>query len=148
MSWPPHGLSWDSELPEDKAELLITNGALFFNGFCLQANHTLIRQSRFYVTVSCAVAGKHLGAPDPPGSSLPNASLVLSGQPLEQPSMAQCFGALPGTITLNRYTNAISGPRQPDRLPKYDIQPRVTDYLLVLQRLHYLMTNGLEEDVS
>ena len=148
MSWPPHSLSWDSELSEENAELLIADGALFFNGLCLQANHTLVRQPRFYAAVSFAVAGKQLEASKPPGSSLPDASFVLSGQPLEQPSMVQCFGALPGTVTLNRYINAISGPRQPDRLPEYDIQPRGTDDLLVLQRLHYLMRNGLDEDVS
>ena len=145
MSWPPRGFSWDSELSKHKAELLIANGALFFEGLCSKANHALIR---FYATVSCAAAGKQLEASGPPGSSLPDASLVLSGQPIEQPTMAQCFGALPGTVTLNRYINAISDPRQPDRLSKYDVQPRVTDYLLVLQRLHYLMSNGWDEDVS
>ena len=145
MFWPPRGLSWDSELSKDKAELLIANGALFFDGLYSKANHALIR---FYATVSCAAAGKQLEASGPPGTSLPDASLVLSGEPLEQPSMAKCFGALPGTVTLNRYINAISGPQQPDPLPKYDVQPRVTDYLLVLQRLHYLMRNGWDEDVS
>ena len=148
MSWPPHSLGPESELPEAKAELLISRGVLCFEGLCLQANHTLIRQFRFYATVSFAAAGKHLETSSQPGYTLPDTSLVLSGQPLEQPSMAQCFGALPGTITLNRYINAIAGPQYPEPLPKYDIQPRAIDNLLVLQRLYYLMKNGWDKDVS
>lgn len=148
MSWPPHSLSRESELPEEKADLLISRGVLFFQGSVLQANHTLIRQPRFYATVSFAAAGKHLEASSKTGSTLADTSLVLSGQPLESPSMAQCFGPLPGTITLNRYINAISSPRPPERLPNYEIQPRATDNLLVLQRLHYLMRNGWDRDVS
>ena len=148
MSWPPHSLSRESELPEEKAELLISRGAAFFGGLFLQANHTLIRQPRFYATVSFAAAGKHLEASPQPSATLADASLVLSGQPLEKPSMEQCFGALPGTVTLNRYVNAISCPRHPERLPKYEIQPRATDNLIVLQRLHYLMRNGWDKDVS
>ena len=144
MSWPPLSLSQEAELPGDKAELLISGGALFFEGFSIQSNHTLIRQPRFYATVS--FAGKYLEASSRPGST--DASLVLSGQPLEQPSMAECFGALPGTVTLGRYINAISGPRHPEHLSEYKIQPRATDNLLVLQRLDYLMRNGWDEDVS
>ncbi|KAF6219807.1 hypothetical protein HO133_003632 [Letharia lupina] len=148
MSWPPHSLSRESELPEEKAELLISRGAAFFGGLFLQANHTLIRQPRFYATVSFAAAGKHLEASPQPSATLVDASLVLSGQPLEKPSMEQCFGALPGTVTLNRYINAISCPRHPERLPKYEIQPRAMDNLLVLQRLHYLMRNGWDNDIE
>lgn len=148
MSWLPHSLSGESELSGEKAELLISRGAVFFEGLFLQANHSLIRQPRFYATVSLAAAEKHLEASSQPGSTIADASLVLSGQPLEQPSMAQCFGALPGTVTLNRYINALSGPRHPEHLPKYEIQPRATDNLLVLQRLHYLMSNGWNKDVS
>lgn len=144
MSWP-HSLSRESELSGEKAELLISRGALFFEGLPLQANHTLVRQPRFYATVSSAAAGKHLEASS---DALADASLVLSGQPLEQPSMGQCFGAIPGTVTLNRYINTISGPRHPELLHKYGIQPRATDNLLVLQRLHYLMRNGWDKDVS
>lgn len=148
MPWPPHSLSRESELSGEEAELLISRGAFSFEGLFLQANHTLIRQPRFYATVSFAAAGNFLEASSQPGSTLAETSLVLSGQPLEQPSMAQCFGALPGTITLNRYIDAISGLRHPECLPKYKIQPRATDNLLVLQRLHYLMRNGWDKDVS
>lgn len=148
MSWPPPSLSQESELSEEEAELLICRGAIFFEGLFLQANHTLVRQPRFYATVNFAAAGKHLETSSHLGSTLADASLVLSGQPLEQPSMAKCFGALPGTVTLNRYVNAISCARYPERLPRYVIQPRATDNLLVLQRLHYLMRNGWDEDVS
>ena len=147
MSWPPHGLSEGAELSGEKAELLISKGALFFEGLCLSYNHTLIRQPRFYASVSYATTGKHLEASQH-AFTVPDASLTLSGHPLEQPSMAHCFGASPGTITLSRYINAISCPRRPEHLPKYKIQPRATDNLLVLQRLHYLMKNGWDEDVS
>ena len=146
MSWPPLSLSQEAELPGDKAELLISRGALFFEGFSLPSNHTLTRQPRFYATVS--FAGKYLEASSRPGSTVADASRVLGGQPLEQPSMVDCFGALPGTVTLSRYINAISGPRPPEHLPECKIQPRATDNLLVLQRLHYLMRNGWDEDVS
>ena len=148
MSWPPYSLSRESELSGEKAELLISRGVLFFEGRFLQVNHTLIRQPRFYATVSFAAPGKHLEASSQPGSTLADTSLVLSGQPLEHPSMAQCFGALPGTITFNRYINTMSGRRPLERSPKYEIQPRATDNLLVLQRLHYLMMNGWDRDVS
>ena len=148
MSWPPRGLSEGAELSGEKAELLISKGALFFDGLSLQYNHTLIRQPRFYATVSYAATGKHLEASSQHGSTVPDASLVLSGQPLEQPSMAQSFGASPGLVTLSRYINTTSCPRRPEDLPKYKIQPRATDNLLVLQRLHYLMKEGWDEDVS
>ena len=148
MSWTPRGLSQDAELPGEKAELLISRGALFFTGFSLQSNHTKIHQTRFYATVSFAAPEKHLEASSQPGSTVPDASLVLSGQPLEQPSMAQCFGTLPGTVTLSRYINAIRCLRYQGHLPKYKIQPRATNNLVVLQRLHYLMRNGWDEDVS
>ena len=148
MSWPPRGLSEGAELSGEKAKLLISQGALFFEGLSLRYNHTLIRQPRFYASVSHAATGKHLEASSLPGSTVPDASLVLSGQPLEQPSMAHCFGASPGTITLGRYIDAISCPRRPEDLLKYKIQPRATENLLVLQRLHYLMKNGWDEDVS
>ena len=148
MSWPPLGLSQEDELSGEKAELLISSGALFFQGISLQSNYTLIRQPRFYATVSFAATGKSLEASPQPGSTLADASLVLSGQPLEQPSMLQSFGPLPGTVTLSRYINASSGLRQPENVPKYKIQPRATDNLLVLQRLHYLTSNGWDEDVS
>ena len=148
MSWPPRGLSEGAELSREKAELLISKGALVFEGLSLRYNHTLIPQPRFYASVSYAAIGKYLEASSQPGSTVPDASLVLSGQPLEQPSMVQCFGASPGTITLGRYINAISSARRPEYLPKYKIKPRATDNLLVLQRLHYLMKNGWDEDVS
>lgn len=131
-----------------KAELLISKGVLFFEGFCLQATHTLTRQLRFNATVSFAAGGKPLEDSSHNGSTLADTSLVLGDQPLEQPSMGQCFGALPGTITLNRYINANSGPRHQEPLTKYGILPRATDNLLVLQRLHYLMTNCWDKDVS
>ena len=148
MSWPPHHLSRESELPADKAELLISRGALSFEGVILQANHTFTRQPRFYATVSIAAAGKFLEASSHPDSTLADTSLVLSGQPLEQPSMAQGFGEIPGTITFSRYVNAVGGPRHPECLPEYEIRPRATDNLLVLQRLYYLMRNGWAEEVS
>ncbi|CAF9912302.1 MAG: hypothetical protein ALECFALPRED_008027 [Alectoria fallacina] len=144
MSWP-HSLSQESELSAEEAELLISRGALFFEGLPLQANHTLVRQPRFYATVSFAAAGEHSEASS---DALADASLVLSGQPLEQPSMGQCFGTVPGTVTLNRYINTISGPRHPERLHKHGIQTRATDNLLVLQRLHYLMRNGWDKDIE
>lgn len=148
MSWPPAHLSRESELTGEDAELLISGGVLFFEGLLLQANHTLICQPRFYATVSSAATGKHSGASAQSCSTLADTSLALGGQSLEQPSMAQCFGTLPGTITLNRYINATSGPRHPEPLSKYEIQPRATDALLVLQRLYYLMKNGWVKDVS
>lgn len=148
MPWPPLGLSQEAELSDEKAELLICKGALFFQGISLQSNHTLIRQPRLYATVSFASTGKSLEASSQHGSTLADASLVLSGQPLEQPSMLQCFGVFPGTVTLSRYINTISGLRPPECLPEYKIQPRATDNLLVLQRLHYLIRNGWDEDVS
>ena len=97
--------------------------------------------------MSFAATGKHLEAFPQPDSTIPDTSLVLSGQPLEQPSMAQCFGALPGTITLSRYINAMSGCHT-EQLPEYEIQPRATDNLIVLQRLHDLLKYGWDEDVS
>ena len=148
MSWPPHHLSQESELCADKAELLISKGALSFEGIILEANHTFIRQPRFYATVSIVAAGKSLETSSHPDTTPADTSLVLGGQPLEQPSMAQAFGELPGTITFGRYVNAVSGPRHPERLSEYKIRPRATDNLLVLQRLCYLMRNGWTEDVS
>ena len=148
MSWPPHHLGQELELCADKAEGLISKGALSFEGIILETNHTFIRQPRFYATVSIAAAGKSLEASSRPDSTLADTSFALSGQPLEQPSMAQAFGESPGTITFGRYVNAVSMPRHPECLPRYEIRPRATDNLLVLQRLYYLMRNGWTEEVS
>ena len=148
ITWPPRSLSLESELSGKKAELYITEGTLFFEGFVFQANHTLIRQPRLYATVSITVAGQEPEAFSQPGCTIADTSLVLSSQPLEQPSLALCFGALPGTITLHRYVNAITGPRRLEPLSDYEIQPRATDGLLVIQRLHFLMKHGWNEEVS
>ena len=144
----PYSQSQESELSGEKADQVISRGALLFEGLCLKSNHTFVHQPRFYATVSFAAGGKYLEASSEPGSTVADASLVLSGQPLEQPSMTQCFGALPGTVTFSRYINASSGPQHQECSLEYHIKPRDTDDLLVLQRLCYLMKHGWDEEVS
>lgn len=152
--WPPRGLDSLSQLSLEEAKNLVGEGALSFEGLIVQAIHTSFRQARRFATVGVGAAEDGIEAVGNSETSPPDMSLALVDRPghtkpsetLEQPSMTQCFGMLPGTVTLNHYINTMSRSSQPTNFPEYAILPRQTDSLLVLQRLHYLQ-GGLDADV-
>lgn len=152
--WPPKGLELQSKLALEEATTLISEGALAFRGFIIKASHTSREHVRKYATVGVGAAHKEMAVErlvlTPADMSLTLLDRVENMKPwssLEQPSMAQCFGLLPGTITLGRYIDSMSRTLRTTAFPDYAVQPRQTDSLLVLQRLHYLQ-GGLDADVS
>jgi hypothetical protein len=64
---------------------------------------------------------------------------------LEQPSMAFCYGARPGTITLNHWVSSFGKPNLTVELVEPDVKPRGVELSTILERLIYL-EGGFEED--
>ena len=64
---------------------------------------------------------------------------------LEQPSMAFCYGARPGTITLNHWVSSFGKPNLTMELADPDVRPREVELSPILERLIYL-EGGFEED--
>ena len=153
--WPPKGLSQRSQLSQERATALVCHGALLFEGLVLQAKHTTTQHLRFYATVAAEGAKADAVATEYTYYAPPDMSLVLlhSGghalpwDTLEQPSMTNCFGPLPGTVTLNEYVNTVNRHVRPTKCAKYAVVPRKPAHVLVLQRLHFLQT-GLDYDLN
>ena len=154
-TWPPTGLSLHSKLSSEHAKTLVCHGALSFQGRFLQASHSFVRHHHFYAAVG--VEDERHGILIPVQTSYAPADMSLTlmaplehskpWETLEQPSTTECFGTLPGTITLNRYVGSLSPPLMPATSPPSCIQLRLADPVLVLQRLHFLQ-RGLDLDVS
>lgn len=64
---------------------------------------------------------------------------------LEQPSMSFCYGARPGTITLNHWVSSFGRPSVSVELVEPDAKPREVKLSTILERLIYL-EGGFEED--
>lgn len=153
--WPPGGLKSQLKLGPEKAKDLISKGALSFEGFVYKVSHNL--QENFHKCATVGVGAAHkefeaLASHETTSADMSLASIDHAGNAkpwdtLEQPSMAQCFGLLPGTVSLSRYINSMSRSLEATGFPEYSVQPRQTGNLLVLQRLHYLQ-GGLDADVS
>ncbi len=155
IQWLPKGLGPRSQLSLDKAKNLIGQGALSFAGLTVQASHTSFRQTRLYATISVGAAENGIECLAKLQNAPTDMSLALTDRPghrmpqdaLEQPSMTDCFGLSPGTVTLNYHVSSFSRSLRPGTFRENVIQPLQTDSLLVLQRLHYLQ-GGLDADVS
>ena len=152
--WPPDGLNHQSRLTPDDAELLICAGALSFEGYISQALHISTEHKRYYAFAGTAQRDDDSG-PLFPFSRLSNGfSLVLENQSdnntpwetLEQPSMALCFGDLPGTITLSRHVSSL-GRSLESEPPGISVNRRDMSLQNVLQNLEWLQY-GVQEDVS
>ncbi|KAI9716530.1 MAG: hypothetical protein M1812_005261 [Candelaria pacifica] len=149
--WPPRGLTLASELYPQDAEDLIRPGATIYRGYCDEVPHSPRGTYRFY-TMLGSEYDKATDRADFQCKAFKDMSLSLTGATdtrlpwlsLEQPNMAFCFGARPGTVTLNFWAGSSGNTL---RIIDVDtkVKPRQIDLLDILQRLRHL-EGGLEED--
>ena len=81
-------------------------------------------------------------------SSFPLQSSEQASYPwetLEQPSLSFCYGARPGTITLNHWVSLAGNPNPAIELRDPGVKPREVEFSTILERLIYL-EGGFEED--
>lgn len=149
--WPPDGLNHRSHLTPEDAQTLIASGALSFEGFVAQAAHTSERYKRYFAFADTADSGEGSKRPATSFSSL-GQTLVLGSdvdsdrpwETLEQPSMALCFGSIPGSITLNRYVSPIDR-RRVAQIPISSATRREMTLPKILERIRYLR-GGLDDN--
>lgn len=141
-------------MTQKEAEELVCSGASTFKGFLSPMANAPPGTSHFYAVMN----EEHLARtdraefqnqaftqisldmiPTPGGASFPWNSL-------EQPSMGNCFGKYPGTVTLN-YRVGKSAPTPPVACLAGKARPRKIKLIQILDRLRHLET-GLEEKVA
>ncbi|KUJ08572.1 uncharacterized protein LY89DRAFT_725027 [Mollisia scopiformis] len=150
--WPPRGYGRDASLSQGKAMEFICTGIPVFKGHRRGIPHLGEEYVQFYAT--CEGNG-HAGSDgaEPAYEAFDAASLRLQGEgkakypwdTLEQPSMAFCYGAMPGTITLNHWVGQSGNPSPGIEMRDPGVQPRDVELSTILERLIYL-EGGFEED--
>lgn len=130
----------------------ICTGVPVFKGHRRAIPHAGDEYVRFYAT--CEGNG-HAGSDvaEPAYEPFDAASLRLQGDgmatfpwdTIEQPSMAFCYGTMPGTVALNHWVGLSGNPSPVMELRDMGVQPREVDLSVILERLIYL-ENGFEED--
>ncbi|KAF8864409.1 hypothetical protein BDZ45DRAFT_582087 [Acephala macrosclerotiorum] len=150
--WPPRGYGRDANLSQGKAMEFICTGVPVYKGHKRGIPHAGEEYYQFYAT---CVGNGHAGSDraKPAYEPFGAASLRLQGsdtaiypwETLEQPSMAFCYGMIPGTITLNHWVGLSGNPGPKLGLRDLGVQPREVDLEVILERLVYL-EGGFEED--
>jgi len=154
-SWPPRGSSPGPEISPEHAEIQICRGALYFEGLIIQLTNSVEDHHSFYSTVYVAdgtgsfeAAASSSRAPEHMSLQLFKAGGKWSPwDALEQPSMTESFGLLPGTCTMNYWVGKDVEHRPLVHLVNLFTNAYPIDKKLVLQRLLYLQ-NGPDQDVS
>jgi hypothetical protein len=151
-AWPPPGLKPDGTLSEGRALELITIGAPVFKGHRLAVPHTENEYFAYYAT-----AGGHGWSGDDRSAPFTSAfaahSFRLAGpgpsalpwESLEQPSMSFCYGARPGTCSLNHWVGLSGRPNAYIELRDPSLAPREVKLGAILERLTDL-EDEFEED--
>lgn len=152
--WPPRGYGREANLSQGKAMEFICTGVPVFKGHKRGIPHAGDEYFRFYAT--CEGNG-HAGSDvaQPAYEPFNAASLRLQGVGLakypwdtvEQPSMAFCYGTMPGSVTLNHWVGMSGNPSPTMELRDMGVQPREVELSVILERLIYL-ENGFEEDYT
>ncbi|KAF2811659.1 uncharacterized protein BDZ99DRAFT_440548 [Mytilinidion resinicola] len=149
--WPPRGFGEHQALTHREAEDLICAGASTFKGYYEAIPNAPEGYNKFFAVMgsehSLRTDRAEFHHPSYRDMSLPMTGPVdceFSWISLEQPSMAYCFGASPGTTTLN-FRVSKSGSTHPAMKFAKNVKPRKLKLLLILERLRQLET-GLEED--
>ncbi len=153
-TWPPEGLELVSKLSFDEAEAIVSKGAPSFKGFAFQTVNVPFRHSRFYAFAGMMDGKDSLEAAPELSPLTEGMSFALEGaydslmpwESLEQPSMTMCFGASPGTITLNQWVGLVARHLPPSETDS-NVVLRPIPLVTVLDRLKFL-ESGLDEDVS
>lgn len=109
----------------------------------------------FYALFAAADGNGDMGddAAEPFTAAFTASSFKLQGsgpplhpwETLEQPSLAFCYGARPGTCTLNHWTSLSGRPNAYIELRDPGVRPREVELGTILERLIYL-EDGFEED--
>ena len=153
-TWPPKGLKLRSKLTFIEAEALVGKGAIVFKGFAHQTPNVPFKHSRFYAFAGMRDGSESLEASYKPVPLIEGMSFALAHafeylmpwETLEQPSMSVCFGASPGTISLN-YWVSLATRRLPHSETTSDLISRPMELTTIMDRLQYL-ENGLDDTVS
>lgn len=150
--WPPLGLAAEESLSQGKAMELIASGVPVFRGFRRPVPHAAEDYYTLYAT--CGGTG-HVGddRAGPRYAALEAASFRIGGpgiarypwDTLENPSMSFCYGARPGTVTLNHWVALSERANPAIELRDPGVRPRDIELSTILQRLIYLQ-GGFEED--
>ena len=154
LIWPPKGLKLRSKLTFDEAEALVGRGAVVFKGFAHQTPNVPFKHSRFYAFAGMKDGSESLEASYKPSPLTEGMSFALAHafeylmpwETLEQPSMIMCFGALPGTISLN-YWVGLATRKVPHSETTSDLISRPMELTTIMDRLRFL-ENGLDDTVS
>lgn len=149
--WPPSGVSSEEELSRGHAVELIARGAPMHKGHKRPVPH---RSEHYYAlyTTTTGNQGDETDAVDTHTAMVQLTTLRIlgpSGPPypwetLEQPSLAFGYGARPGTITLNHWTNLSSVTPPAIEMRDPGVAPRKVDLIQIFGRLKEL-ERGLED---
>jgi hypothetical protein len=152
LEWPPQGFTSEDELPEQEAKASITAGVPEYSGHRVPIPHASEDYFALYATSKGATGDDNRARFHMPAFSAMTFQILGPGmakwpwETLEQPSLAFCYGMLPGTITLNHWTSMPSRLKPTVSLRDPGVKPREVDLLTIIDRLIYLETNFEEDD--
>ncbi|CAD6505664.1 BgTH12-01154 [Blumeria graminis f. sp. triticale] len=141
--WPPLGSTGSDSLSPLKAKALIATGAVTFVGHKLPITHAGKDFYHLFATLSGQTIDENDGRTD---MFVHSASLRLLGlgmskypwETLEQPSMAFCYGSMPGTVRLNHWINLSSQVYQEDKLCDTSVKLREITLDTIIDQLSHL----------
>lgn len=149
-SWPPTGFDLSDSLSHTRAHELIASGTPVFSGhklpvvyagkeyFHLFATHMIDGENEreevdTQIIMAASLRFQGTGAP------------VYPWETLEQPSMAFCYGSLPGTVQLNYWVNLSSQIPKCEGFFDLDIKSRELTLAVIIERLINLERKTEEE---
>ncbi|KAF2454459.1 hypothetical protein BDY21DRAFT_291255 [Lineolata rhizophorae] len=149
-AWPPRGFQYQSVLTPREADDTVCRGASTFKGYKDAVANSQGHWHFFAVMETDSAQRADRAEPRHP--AFRDVSLTVTGPEdsafpwvsLEQPSMAFCFGATPGTVTLN-YRVGKSGNLHPGVQYGSKVRPKKAKLFDVLDRLRRL-ERGLDDE--
>jgi hypothetical protein len=152
MEWPPRGCTSEDELSEQQAKASITTGVPIYSGYRVPIAHASEDYFALYATCQGVSGGDDCAKFYKPAFSAMTFKTFGPGiakwpwETLEQPSLAFCYGVLPGTVTLNYWTSLSSRLKPTVALRDPGVRPREVDLSTIINRLIYLETDFEEDD--
>lgn len=150
--WPPQGFTSEDELSEQQAKAYISVGVPIYSGFRVSIPHASQDYFALYATCDGVPGGDNRANFYKPAFSamtLQTCGPGIANRPwetLEQPSLAFCYGEIPGTITLNHWTSLSSRFKPTVALRDPGVKPREVDLVTIIDRLISLETDFEEDD--
>ncbi|PQE24723.1 VTC domain-containing protein [Rutstroemia sp. NJR-2017a WRK4] len=155
VQWPPVGYTFRDKLSQGKAMELVATGVPVFKGLWREIPHASDEYYALFVEIlgnggagtDRAFVFKAAFAADSFYMLEPKEDAHYGWETLEQPSMAFCYGVLPGTVTLNHWVGLAGRPNPAIELRDSGVLPRDVALGMILERLQYLETGWqFEED--